>query len=231
MMNTTTIEKAIALFDSAKLEELRNLLIYEREKSIFEQSGKKMNLAPTVRKILKRSEKDRPVLATVMYDEQNRPCICDGFMLVRWNEEQPELKAFPETRGENVLKADNVIPKQSECVERDLTETDRLIIANIDKYIKLYASEKEAHGVLPVCLFGKIFNAYLVKDFIGVIGTGFEKTYTRNLSHNYGSLDCCPDTIFQDDLTAVIFPFRVLQEKDRDECKARTETFVKRLKA
>ena len=230
MMNTATIEKAIALFDGAKLEELRNLLIYEREKSILESNGKKMKLAPIVRRILKRNETSRPVLSTVMYDEQNRPCICDGYMLVRWNAEQQELKACPETRGERVLSADKIIPKQSECEERSLTGADRLIIANISKYIKLYDKEK-AQGILPVCLFGKIFNAYLVKDFIDVIGTDFDKTYTRNLSYSYGERENCPDTIYHKDFSAVILPFRMLEEKDKERCEARTDEFLERLKA
>lgn len=230
MMNTTTIEKAIALFDSAKLEELRNLLIYEREKSILEASGHKMHLAPIVKRILKRNEECRPVLATVMYDEQNRPIICDGFLLVRWNEEQSELKAFPETHGERVLAAENIIPKQSDCEEWELTENDRIILKNIDKYIKLYNKEKK-QSVLPVGLFGKIFNAQLVKDLVDIIGTEFEKTYTRNLSSNYGNRENCPDTIFKDDLTAVILPLRLLNDADKESCKERTETFINRIKA
>lgn len=227
-MNTTTIEKAIALFDSAKLEELRNLLIYEREKSILESNGKKMKLAPIVKKILKKNETIRPVLATVMYDDKNRPSICDGFLLVRWEEEQQELKAFPETRGERVLAADNIIPKKKDCEERDLTEADRLIIKNIDKYIKLYADEK-ANGQIPVELFGKTFDAYLVRDFVGVIGTDFDKIYTQ--PNRWGKFENTPSVVFDEKYSAVILPLQIQKEEIRQASKERTESFIERLKS
>ena len=225
MMNTATIEKAIALLNSGKWNELNDLLVYEREKSILESNGKKMKLAPAVKKILEKNKENRPILATVMYDEQNRPIICDGFLLVRWNAEQPELKAFPETHGESVLKADNIIPKMHDCEERILTENDRLIIENIDKYIKIYNKEKK-QGQLPIELFGKVVNAYLLRDLIAVIGTDFDRTYTRV----YGNREYCPDTIYHEDFTAVILPMRLLNDNDKESCTARTARFLEQLK-
>lgn len=225
MMNTATIEKALALLNSGKAENLsvlNDLLLYERERSILEAAGKKMKLAPIIKKVLDKSKGNRPVLATVMYDTLNRPIVCDGYILVRWNKEQPELKAFPETRGESVLKADNIIPEQYRCTERELTENDRIILLNIDKYIKLYEKAKDDFKNIPVCLFGKIFNARLVKDFIGIIGTDFDKTYTE--------AEYSPNAIFHEDYSAVILPMRLLKEEDKKACIDRTEEFIAKIK-
>lgn len=227
MMNTELIEKALSLLNGAKLEDLRNLLMYERQKSILESSGKKMKLALIVKRILKKNETVRPVLSTVMYDKQNRPCICDGFLLVRWNEEQPELKAFPETRDERGLAADNIIPKKKECEARELTEADRLVIKNIDKYIKLYADEK-ANGQIPVELFGKTFDAYLVRDFVGVIGTDFDEIYTQ--PNRWGKFENTPSVVFNADYDAVILPLQIQKEEAKQASEERTTRFIEQLK-
>ncbi len=233
MMNTAVIEKALNLLNGAKLEDLRNLLMYEREKSILEASGKKMKLAPIVKRFLAKNTGFRPLLATVMYDSQNRPIICDGYMLVRWEKEQPELKAFPETRGADVLNADAIIPPINQSEEWTLTESDKIVLENIDKYIKLYDKEKDRDKHLPVNLFGKFFDAYLVRDFVGVIGTDFEKTYVkydRNARSSWGSFAFAPHTVVNDDLTAIILPLSVKDEEKKVEHEKRTQEFVEHIK-
>lgn len=229
-MNIITIEKAIALLNGAQLEELRDLLVYEREKAIFASEGRKMKIAPAVKNVLGKTLKNRPILSTVMHDKKERPFICNGFLLVRWFEEQPELKGFPQTPSDSPdsINADNIMLKKCECEARPVDENDRLIVENIDKYIKLYNKEKKDR-VLPVEVFGKSFDAYLLRDFINIIGKDFEEVYTA--LYGYGTFSYKPSCVYKDDLEAMILPLRVTNEDTKEASCERTRSFLEQLKA
>lgn len=96
-----------------------------------------------------------------------KPFICDGYILIRWKDERPELKAFNQLEAINSLDADGLI----NCFEGNyysLSDADKTIINNLDKFIKLY--KKKSNPFCPVMLCGIAFDACLLKKLIDVIG-------------------------------------------------------------
>lgn len=204
-MNTATIEKAIKLLQEKSLKELEELLIYERQKSIMQGNKKSMKLATAVKKILSNNP-ERPILTTVQHTKDGAPFICDGYCLIKWNEEQDELKAFSQTSPEQSVKADNIIPNLNDCTEYALLPEDKIIINNLDKYIKLYKDKYiklyKTKNFVPVNVFGKTYNAYLLKDFLAVIGTNFDIIYRQK-----GIIYGC-DMFTNDEIKAICLPLR-----------------------
>lgn len=200
-MNTATIEKAIKLCNPESLKELEELLIYERQKSILQGKKKAVKLMSAVNKILSNNP-ERPILTTIQHTKDGEPFICDGYCLIKWNEEQDELNAFTQTSPEQSLKADDIMPNLSDCTEYTLSPEDKLIITNLDKYIKLYKDKYKARYFAPVNVFGKTYNAYLLKDFFAVTGTDFDTIY-RQKGVIYGG-----DMFINDEIKALCLPLR-----------------------
>lgn len=215
-MTTKKIDEAIKFLEKGDIAELLKLLTYERQKSILEESGKKIKLAPAVKKIISNNP-ERPVLETVQYNDE-RPFICDGYILIRWNKEQPELKCFTETHGEKALKCDNLLPNINDCTEYKLTEDDKAIINNLDKYIKLYKTK----GILSINVFNKTYDAKQLKMLFDVIGTDFNIIYTLKSRNPKTSLNM----FMNDNLTAIILPLNI----ENEETKNRTKNFLEVIK-
>ena len=85
---------------------------------------------------LKQLKAERPALATIMHDKDGKQFICDGYMLIKWNEYQEELNGFLQTDYEKSIKIENILPLEHNTVKHELTEEETLLIKNIDKYIK-----------------------------------------------------------------------------------------------
>lgn len=82
----------------------------------------------------------------------------------------------------------------------ELTDSDKIIAENIDKYIKLY-NEKKAKK-LPVKYCNKFFDALYLKKAFSVIGTDFEHILT-------GKNENSPLQINEKDYSAVLLPINI----------------------
>lgn len=173
-MNTAKIEKYIELLNAGKITELKDFLQYERQASILNENGKKPTLLTAVKKII--DDKDlkeyRPTLATIQHTMDGKPFICDGYILIRWKDERPELNAFNQLEASKSINADNILDL-FEGNYYPLSPDDETIINNLDKFIKLYGKkDKIKNPFCPVVVCEITFDAYLLKRLIDVIGAG-----------------------------------------------------------
>lgn len=171
-MNTAKIEKCIELLNKEKITELKDFLQYERQASILNENSKKTTLLTAVKKII--DDKDlkeyRPTLATIQHTMNGKPFICDGYILIRWKDERPELDAFNQLEASKSINADNILDR-FEGNYYPLSADDETIINNLDKFIKLYGKkDKKRNPFCSVVVCKITFDAYLLKRLIDVIG-------------------------------------------------------------
>lgn len=217
-MELAKINNYIKLVKEYKIDELMKTLEYDRQQAIMEEKGQKMKLAPAIKKVL--SDKDiasRPVLQSIQHDSNGKQFICDGFLLIRWNNEQEELNGFPQTPTDKSIKADAIIPKVYETQQIELSENDRLIISNINKYVKI----NKDFGFVYV--FDKYFSAKLLKKVIDVVGADFNKYYIQD-KEPYR-----PICLFEDEFDGLVMPCRANEELESDTIK-RTNEFLEMLR-
>lgn len=219
-MNTAAIEKSIELLNSLKLDELRELLTFERQKSILAGQGKKPSLLTAVKKFIddKYLKTTRPELAKIQHTEDGKQFIIDGYLAVIWNNEHPELNALPQRSAEESSPIYKVLLKPYEQTAYHLLPKDKKIIENIEKYCKIY-KHKKVGEMLPVWIFDDYFDAFYLKKFFEIIGTDFDTVYFS------GSITRRARTISTDDYSAIFLPMRLLGGKE-EEIKNRTEAFA-----
>lgn len=219
-MNTAAIEKSIELLNSLKLDELRELLTFERQKSILAGQGKKSSLLTAVKKFIddKYLKTTRPELAKIQHTEDGKQFIIDGYLAVIWNNEHPELNALPQRSAEESFPIYTVLLKPYEQTAYTLSAKDKKLIENIEKYCKIYKLEKVG-AMLPIWIFDDYFDAFYLKKLFEIIGTDFETIYFR------GSITRSARTIYTDDYSAIFLPMRLLGGKE-EEIKNRTEAFA-----
>lgn len=224
-MNTATIEKCIELLNTGKIDDLRDLLNYERETNILASKGVKMSLLNAVKKIVCDNglKEWRKNLYGIQHTPDGKQFICDGYLLVKWNEEQPELNALPQTPVNESINANNILRTTASMSKYELTESDKIIAENIDKYIKLY-NEKKAKK-FPVKYCNKFFDATYLKRAFSVIGTDFEHILTGKDGNS-------PLQIYETNYSAVLLPININTIKDEDKTiiEQNTQKFVEQIK-
>lgn len=213
MLDITSIEKAINLLDGCKLEELRELLSYEREKAILKSNGGNTKLYTTVKKIIDKITRDD--LRGIMIDENGIQWLCNSFLLVKWKINKPELRCLekPKTPCINLEK---LLCRPSSDIF-NITDDEKIIIRNLDKYIKLYKVKKDP--IVPVCLFGTVVDAVLVKQVIDIIGTAFI-CYLRSKDKSI--------KIITDEAETLFLPLRDNPEF-AEKVEARTKEFITKI--
>ena len=222
-MNLSAVEKVLEHLNSGKFEEAVELLKFEREKLILNDKGAKHNELKGVKNYLKRAEKDGRVvnkaLYTVQEDTDGKPFICDGFSLVKWHEPQEWLNAFAHTPQVVSVQASKLIPAMYDCKEHRVTAEEKLVLKNLDKYIKLYKDGKFSN----IKLFDRYWDANLLKGVLDIIGTDIEYVYTRSSIH----ISCEPIVMYEETKTAMALPIRMDNNESID---TRYNEFVKQLK-
>lgn len=223
-MNTATIEKCIDLLNTGKIDDLRDLLNYERETNILASKGVKMSLLNAVKKIVCDNglKEWRKNLYGIQHTPDGKQFICDGYLLVKWNEEQPELNALPQTPANESIDANSIL-RSTSMSKYELTDSDKIIAENIDKYIKLY-NEKKAKK-FPVKYCNKFFDAHYLKKAFSVIGTDFEHILT-------GKNENSPLQINEKDYSAVLLPINInsITDESKTTIEQNTQKFVEQIK-
>lgn len=212
-MAVSNIEKAIEAIDKidfnmspdyikSELADIKNILVYEKQRAIMAESKKKTNVLTAIKKILSGAEKSgRHSLATIQHSADGRPFICDGYVAIRWNNEIPELKAFEQLSSDKSIKIDgSILPNRSQVIEETITDDDKLVLDNLNKYIKLYNGKED---VVTIKLFNKYYNAVYLKRVFDVIGTDIQTIAYLKTGDMY------PNFIYKDNLEAVILPLKI----------------------
>ena len=221
-MNTTTIEKCIDLCEKRELEELLNTLRYEREVSILSSKGKKPTLLNATKKYLEWIRKNavNQRLYGVQHAPDDKQFILDGFSMIVFNEKHDELDALPQTEKTNSLNPESLFMSNTrKMVYYDLSKEDKIILANIGKYIKL--SSCKSTTVL-VYLFGGFYNAKSLAPIIDIIGTDFTDVRINPITDDrqYSSVEVKNDLCH-----ALILGMRTPPEQ-REEIKAQAQKFA-----
>lgn len=220
-MTLATIDKCLQLLNAYNISELRDLLNYERQASILKSNGQKATLLTAVKKALIKRD-DRPALATVQHAADGKPFICDGYFLVKWNVERHELDGLPQTPAGESIDCDRLIPVKHYLTEYELTDDDKTILKNIDKYIKLYPAKKGVFSAVK--LFDCFFDAKLIKKVADIIGTDFKKVWLGRRYDQWHSV-----TMFEDGYTAMALPLNV-NPTTKTEVEANTAAFLNAIK-
>lgn len=222
-MNTAKIEKCIELLNAGKIAELKDFLQYERQASILNENGKKTTLLTAVKKIVddKYLKEARPNLASIQHTADGKPFICDGYLLIRWKDERPELNAFNQLEASKSINTDYILDR-FEGNYYPLSPDDNTVINNLDKFIKLYGKkDKNRNPFCPVVFCEITIDAYLLKKAIDVIGTD---KITEIRTHNRGA----SAIIETDEATALVMALHSPQHLT--EAEQNTKNFLEQMK-
>lgn len=207
-MKLKEIEKAIELANNGKIDDLKALLAYERQKEILNGDTKKTAFLTAVKAVIDNKDLKlaRPTLACIEHTPDGKPFICDGYLAVRWNVAKPELDGLPQDLG-TPIAINNLI--NVDIADRyTVTDDDRLIMRNLAKFTKLGNDKNRT-----IYLFGSFFNARYLKKLFDIIGyditeIGYERSgYTNSHTRTHH--------IETADSSALICPIRVDTEKQK----------------
>ena len=222
-MELKRIEKAIELLKSNNIKELQELLEFERQASILNGKGKDVKFATLVKNLLKVNAESRPLLATIMHDEQDRQFICDGYMLARFEQHKEELDGLPQTPySDNLIKPDRIIIPKHFCEEYILTDDEQLLLKNLDKYIAIHKTPNARNEIIPIYIFDRLYNAKLLANFIKITGK-FDKVYLPKEHYS-------PIGVFEQHITAIALPIRVNSNYKDEKTEQMTADFIKKLR-
>ena len=221
-MEIKAIDKALELLKKGLLPELDELLNYERGLEILKSKSTKPNLLKAVKKVLddKNLLEARPNLRNIQIDKNDMQFICNGYLFVRWHTHKEELDCLPQLEKEHCINLSCFIRKPFELKEFKITDDEKLVINNIDKYIKI---NKQKGKRTAVKLFNEYWDAELIKMLFDIIG--------YNQDYIYKETDSATSSIhiFNSDSNSMILPLRIIGE-DSQEIDTMYNDFVKQLK-
>ena len=162
-MNKTQIEKSIKLLNESKLDELKQLLMFELLK---EDKNKNVKIVDIVKKYLKEAKNfgNRPMLETVM-QKDGKQFICNGFNLIVFEEYLNELDILPQTT-EDAINYKQILCSGLDYKTLTANEIDK--INDIDNYLKFLKLQHKEQENRPIMLFNYVYDANYIKLFKSV---------------------------------------------------------------
>lgn len=222
-MKLKEIEKAIELANNGKIDDLKALLAYERQKEILNGDTKKTAFLTAVKAVIdnKDLKLSRPTLACIEHTPDGKPFICDGYLAVRWNVAKPELDGLPQDLG-TPIAINNLI--NVDIADRyTVTDDDRLIIRNLAKFTKLGNDKNRT-----IYLFGSFFNAGYLKKLFDIIG--YDITEVGKERSGYAISNLKTHHIETAESSAIICPIRVSETEKQKAIIDTTNDFLAMLK-
>lgn len=183
-MNTATIEKAIKLLNVGDIVALGDLLRFEYEKSVLQTNGKKANVLTAVKKFIENAKKYNENIYGVMRSKDGKQAICNGYVLVKWKNEKSEFNALPQIPETASINVNYLLGRFNGIVGTALSESDKIVLKNIDKFIKLNKDKSVSKRYIEVEFGGCIFDAKILKDLVDIIGTDDITLYIPQRSNN-----------------------------------------------
>lgn len=180
-MNTATIEKCLNLLNANNLDDLRNLLNYEKQASILTAKKGNTKFLPAVKKYLddKNLVENYPDYVSIQHTADGKQFICNGCSLIKWESHKPELDAFKQTDTNKSLPYPDWFSENY-----FLSSDDEIILKNLDKYVTFYKDKiiLKDRNLRPVTFCNAYYDSKLLKkvfDVIGINSITEIKTLTR----------------------------------------------------
>ena len=185
-MNTATIEKAIKLLNEGDIIVLGDLLRLEYEKSVLQDNGKKANVLTAVKRFIEGGKKNGygETLYGIMRSKDGKQAVCNGYVLVKWKNEKNELNALPQIPETASIDVNHLLDYFNGIVGTALSESDKIVLKNIDKFIKLNKDKRVSERFIEVEFGGRIFDAKMLKDLVDIIGTDDITLYIPQCGYN-----------------------------------------------
>lgn len=185
---------------------------------------KGFNILSLVKKIiLTKDTKGRQVLRTIQHTKANEQLIIDGFVGIKWKQHEEALDILDQTPAELSLQIDQIFRTMPVY---ELTENDKIVLANIDKFVDLSMAEKidKKDKRCFAYLFGKYVDISVIKN---VIKIGL--AYDDNFENTTFTTDEEITTAIQfenNNIKAIVLPCRFNEEADQIKIKEQTQNFI-----
>lgn len=221
-MNTATIEKAIKLLNEGDTIALDDSLRFEYGKSVLQDNGKKANVLTAVKRFIKNAKEYNEKLYGIMRSKDGKQAICNGYVLVKWKNEKNELNALPQIPETASIDINRLLDYFKGIVGTALSESDKIVLKNIDKFIKLNKDKSVSKRYIEVEFGGRIFDAKMLKDLVDIIGTDDITLYVPQSGYNL--------KIETPEAEAMICGLR-LDEPERKTVHKNTQDFIDKILA
>ena len=222
-MNIADIEKCIKLLNNSQREEAIEFLMYCRNNEILKQNGKKTHKAVELKKIIDDMKDFRPGLAKIQLTKDGKQFFIDGYMAVLWKEHQDELDGLPiePYKEGDTLDIRNFILEDYLCDWQDISDNDKILVKNLNKYIRYYKTNK--HDICPIYIFGRYMDAKMLLRTIKIIGNNVEQYYysTRISAVMFKCAD-------NENITITLIESQI-SEQEKQNIINRTNDFIKLL--
>lgn len=120
----------------------------------------------------------------IMRSKDGKQAVCNGYVLVKWKNEKNELNALPQIPETASIDVNHLLDYFNGIVGTALSESDKIVLKNIDKLIKLNKDKSVSERFIEVEFGGRIFDANLLKDLVDIIGTDDITLYIPQRSYN-----------------------------------------------
>lgn len=221
-MNNNEILKVIRMINNNENEKATQFL---QEQILKSKNKENYNLVTLVKRIIdtKELQKTRPILTKVQV-VNGIQSICDGYVGIKWKEYEPSLEVLPQN-NENPFDLDKIL---FSGVELTLTESDNLIIHNLNK-VKVYLNSQKQDNKFKqnfICLFGKIFDINVIENVLKIIlnyNETFDVTKRDDSAHS-------PIQLENSKVKAIILPCHIFDDKKLPDIISNTDKICSILK-
>ena len=120
----------------------------------------------------------------IMRSKDGKQAVCNGYVLVKWKNEKNELNALPQIPETASIDVNHLLDYFNGIVGTALSESDKIVLKNIDKFIELNKDKRVSERFIEVEFGGHIFDAKLLKVLVDIIGTDDITLYIPQRSYN-----------------------------------------------
>jgi len=227
-MTNNDIIKIIDMIDKNEIDKAKDFLKTQLVKSTDKKS---YNILSIVKKIiLSKETMTRPVLRSIMHTKSdNKQCICDGFVGVKWKQNESGLDALAQTDSADSLDFDRIL--DNPLPNYTLTDNDKIILANIDKIHELVIADKidKRDKDCIVYLFGKYCNINVIKNVIK-IGLAYDSNFANTVFMTDNKTRT-PILFDNNNVKAIMLPVRTKDESVQTGIKEQTQKYIDMLKS
>lgn len=226
-MTNNDIIKIIDFIDKNEIDKARDFLKTQLVKSTDKKSYNILSLVKKI--ILSKETMSRPVLRSIMHcKSDNKQCICDGFVGIKWKQNEGGLDALAQTDSADSLDFDRIL--DNPLPNYTLTDNDKIILANIDKIHELAIAEKidKRDKDCIVYLFGKYCNINVIKNTVK-IGLAYDSNFADTVFMT-DNKTITPILFENNNVKAIMLPIRTKDESEQNDIKDKTQEYINMLK-
>ena len=226
-MTNNDIIKIIDFIDKNEIDKARDFLKTQLVKGTDKKSYNVLSLVKKI--ILSKDTEGRPVLRSIMHcKSDNKQCICDGFVGIKWKQNESGLDALAQTDSADSLDFDRIM--NNPLPNYTLTDNDKIILANIDKIHELAIADKidKRDKDCIVYLFGKYCNINVIKNTVK-IGLAYDSNFADTVFMT-DNKTITPILFENNNVKAIMLPLRTKDESEQNDIKDKTQEYINMLK-